>query len=97
MCTRQECFDRLRNAAPQIKKDYGVTSMCVFGSMARGDNHDGSDIDLFVDMPPKFLQHIRLANFLEDLLGLSVDLISKHKNMDPFFLNEIERDGISII
>ena len=27
--------------------------MCVFGSMARGDNHEGSDVDIFVEMPPK--------------------------------------------
>ena len=70
--------------------------MCVFGSMARGDNHEGSDVDIFVEMPPKFLQSIRLANFLEDLLGTSVDLIRKHARLDAFFLNEIKRDGVVI-
>ena len=49
MCTRKECFERLHQAAPFIQKEYGVTSMRVFGSMARGDNHEGSDIDVFVD------------------------------------------------
>lgn len=51
MCTRQECIDRLRYAAPFLQKGYGVTAMTVFGSMARGDNHPGSDVDIFVDMP----------------------------------------------
>ena len=96
MCTRKDCFNRLQKAAPYIQKEYGVTSMRVFGSMARGDNHEGSDVDLFVEMPPKFLKSIHLANYLEDLLGVSVDLIRKHSHMDEFFLNEIQRDGIVI-
>ena len=97
MCTRQECFERLHNAAPYIRKEYGVTSMCVFGSMARGDNREDSDVDVFVEMPPKFFLSIRLKHYLEDLLGKAVDLIGKHGNMDAFFLNEIKRDGIVII
>lgn len=71
--------------------------MRVFGSMARGDNREGSDVDVYVEMPPKFFQSIRLKHYLEDLLGLDVDLIGKHANMNPFFLNEIQRDGIVII
>ena len=97
MCSREECFNRLRKAAPTIQKDFGVTSMCVFGSMARGDNRPDSDVDVFVEMPPKFFLSISLKNFLEDLLGLGVDLISKHANMNAFFLNQIKKDGIVII
>ena len=46
MCTREECFARLHEVAPRIQKEYGVTSMLIFGSMARGDNKAGSDVDL---------------------------------------------------
>lgn len=79
MCTRAECFERLHQAAPYIRSEYGVTSMRVFGSMARGDNHEGSDVDVFVEMPPKFLLSIRLADYLENLPGVSVDLKASTK------------------
>ena len=97
MCTRQECFDRLHAAAPYIQKEYGVKSMRVFGSMARGDNRPDSDVDIFVEMPPDAFQSIGLQQYLEDLLDKDVDLISKHRNINTFFLKQIERDGIYII
>lgn len=50
MCTRQECIDRLTEAAPYIRKEFGVTSLCLFGSMARGDNGPDSDVDVCVDI-----------------------------------------------
>ena len=96
MCTRQQCFDRLEKAAPYIRQEFGVTSLCVFGSMARGDNHEGSDVDVFVEMPPKAFKMIALKDYLEELLGTAVDLVRRHCNLSPFFLNEIQRDGITV-
>lgn len=97
MCTRQQCFDRISEAAPQIKSMFGVRSLCVFGSMARGDNRTDSDVDVCVDMPPKAFKVIALKNFLQELLGVSVDVVRRHANMDTFITKEIDRDGIYII
>lgn len=98
MCTRKECFDRLHAAAPYIKKEYGVKSMRVFGSMARGDNHEGSDVDIFVEMPSADpFKSIDLQLYLEDILGVDVDLICKHRHMNAFFISQIEKDGIYVI
>lgn len=97
MCTREECFERLRSAAPYIRKEFGVTSMRVFGSMARGDNRPDSDVDIFVEMPVNVFKSIELEQNISDMLGVSVDLICKHKNLNSFFLKQIERDGIYVI
>ena len=97
MCTRHECFSLLNEAAPHIRKEYGVTRMCVFGSMARGDNHKGSDVDVYVEMGSDAYKILGLKSYLQDLLGIAVDLVSKHPLLSQFFLNEIKRDGISII
>lgn len=75
MCTQQQCFARLAESAPYIRKEFGVTSMCVFGSMARGDNNDDSDVDVCVEMPAKAFKVIALKQYLQDLLGMSVDVI----------------------
>ena len=96
MCTRQQCIDRLTGATPFIQSNFGVTSLSVFGSVARGDNHENSDVDVLVEMPPKAFKMVELKEYLESLLGVAVDLVRRHKNLSPFFLKEIEKDAISI-
>ncbi|WP_289854979.1 nucleotidyltransferase domain-containing protein [uncultured Muribaculum sp.] len=97
MCTRQDCIDKLTQAAPYIKAEFEVKSLCLFGSMARGDNNEESDVDLCVDMPPKAIKVLALKNFLQKTLGASVDLIRRHKNLRPLFLSKIEEDAIYVI
>jgi hypothetical protein len=96
MCTQEQCLARLTNAAPYLRLEFGVESMCVFGSMARGEAREGSDVDVCVEMPPKALTVIALKNYLQDLLGMSVDVVRRSPNLDAFLLNEIKRDGIYI-
>ncbi len=96
MKTTQEYIDVLREHAPELQKRFGITSMCLFGSVARNEHHEGSDIDLFVKMPPKFYNHVLAVQYLEELLGCGVDLVMDHKNMRPFFKQQIELDGINL-
>ncbi len=96
MCTRQECITRLSDAAPFIRKEFGVKSLCLFGSMARGDNQEGSDVDVFVDMPPKAFKILALKDYLQGILGTAVDVVRRSRNLDLFMVNEIVRDGIFI-
>ena len=96
MCTRQECITRLSGAAPFIRKEFGVKSLCLFGSMARGDNQEGSDVDVFVDMPPKAFKILALKDYLQGILGTAVDVVRRSRNLDLFMVNEIVRDGIFI-
>ena len=96
MRTAQEYIDLIRAHSTELRERFGITSMRMFGSVARGQHHEGSDIDLFVVMPPKFFNHILAAQYLENLLGCPVDLIQDHKNLRPFFKEQIEKDGIDI-
>ena len=96
MRTTQEYIDVIKQHAPELKERFGITSMRLFGSVARNEHREGSDVDLFVTMPPKMFNHILAAQYLEELLGCSVDLIQDHKNLRPFFREQIERDGIDI-
>lgn len=94
--TRNEYMNIIRSHATDLYKRFGITSMRLFGSVARGEHKDGSDIDLFVTMPSKFYNYVAASEYLEGLLGCSVDLISDHENIRPFFRKQIERDGINI-
>jgi predicted nucleotidyltransferase len=57
----------------------GVASLSLFGSMARGDSTEDSDIDLLVsfDGRASFDRYMDLKLFLEDLLGRRVDLVTE--------------------
>lgn len=96
MKQRQHYINLLRDSAPDLKKQFGITSMLLFGSVARDEHHRGSDVDLLVDMPPVMYNAVAASNYLEKLLGCRVDLIRNHKTIKPSFLEQIKQDGIQI-
>lgn len=58
---------------------HGVTNAEIFGSAARGDEHEGSDLDLLVDLAPStdLFDLVRIKAELEEVLGAPVDLIPR--------------------
>jgi len=66
-----------RGELREVLHRHGVTNPEVFGSAARGDDHEGSDVDIPVDFPPG-TSIIGLQHELEDLLGVHVDLVPRN-------------------
>ena len=87
MKTREKYIALITSHAEELQNTFGITSL----------HHDGSDVDIYVEMPPKFFLIVRLKAYLEALLGCPVDIIRKHQHLNPFLLKEIERDGIEVI
>ena len=96
MSEKQQYIELLTEATPYIRSEFGVRSMRMFGSVARGEENSESDVDIFVEMPPKAFKAVGLKLFLQELLGRAVDVVRNHSHLDPFLTNEIERDGITI-
>jgi predicted nucleotidyltransferase len=76
---------------------FGVESLRLFGSVARGEAAAGSDVDLLVSFraSPTFSAYMKLRIFLEDLLGVRVDLITEsglREGVRPF----VEKDAIRV-
>lgn len=94
--TRQEYIDILRSHSDELRANYGITYMKLFGSVAKDEHREDSDVDLFVVMPPKAYTFCAAADYLESILGKNVDLVRQHSNMRPFFLNQINKYGIDI-
>ena len=86
----------LRNLWPVMQK-YGVASLWIFGSHARGDFRPDSDIDLLVEFasPPGFDNFMGLKFDLEDRLGTKVDLLSRSA-CKPRFLDAIQPDLLHV-
>lgn len=80
-----------------LKEKYGITSLSLFGSTARDEQKEGSDIDLFVETetPNPFLL-MDAKEFLEEATGSSVDIIRNHQNLNPRLRKRILKDGIFI-
>jgi uncharacterized protein len=75
--------DRLRELRADIQsaaKAHGARDVRVFGSVARGEDHDASDIDFLVVLDPgrTLLDLARLEIRLEELLGRSVDVMTEN-------------------
>ena len=71
----------------------GAQRLRIFGSVARGEDHEGSDIDLLIDMPAgtSLLQIVGLQQDIEDALGMRVDLCTErelHPSLRPRILAE---------
>ena len=96
MKTQLEYINLLQSNSEKLRKDFGITYMRLFGSVAKNSFNENSDVDLFVKMPNSFYNAIAAAQFLEELLGCKVDLICDHKNLSPFFRKQIEAYGIDI-
>jgi len=77
MKTKEEIISLLSKNKDAITAKYPVRKMAVFGSFSRGDQGPLSDVDILVDVDPSIgLEFVTLADQIEKLLGLKVDLVS---------------------
>lgn len=84
MNTREYYISLIRTHAEELRNDFGVRSLRLFGSVSRNEQREGSDVDVCVDMEPKMFLVIRLKRFLEELLQCSVDVVRLHKHINPY-------------
>ena len=78
-------------------KSFGVESLAVFGSVARGEASPESDVDILVKFhgPATFDQYMELKFFLEELLSSPIDLVTT-KALKPQVRAQIEREAIYV-
>ena len=94
---RQAILDLLNCEAPRLRRRYGVKTLALFGSMARGDDREGSDVDILVtfDGKPTFDTFMGLKLELGDLLGRPVDL-GTPETLRPELRAAVEQDLIHV-
>jgi predicted nucleotidyltransferase len=94
---RQAILDRLNAEAPGLRRRFGVKTLGVFGSVARGDGGEGSDLDVLVTFegPATFRQFMGLKLYLEDTFARPVDLATPNM-LRPRIRPGIERDLIHV-
>jgi predicted nucleotidyltransferase len=88
--TKEDVFTLLRLNGEQLRR-FGVGRISVFGSFARGEPGDDSDVDILVEFEPgreSFNNFLALAEFLEELFGRKVDLLTP-ESLNPRFGHHI--------
>ncbi|MBL7131394.1 MAG: nucleotidyltransferase family protein [Candidatus Omnitrophica bacterium] len=78
-----------------LKEKYKIKSMSIFGSIARDEGSTNSDVDVLVEFneSPDMFEFIKLEQFLENLLGAKVDLVTK-KALKPLIKDKILKEAV---
>lgn len=94
---RARTLQLLRDYMPALAREYGVTSLALFGSMSRDEAREDSDVDILVsfDGPATSARFFGVQFYLEDLLGHPVDLVTD-KALRPGLRPHVEREALCV-
>ncbi|MBI4388762.1 MAG: nucleotidyltransferase family protein [Nitrospinae bacterium] len=92
MKTREEVLRILTAEKSELQRLYKVQKLALFGSYAREEQTENSDVDILVEVDPSIgLEFVSLAERMEESLGLRVDLVSR-RSIKPKKMEVIARD-----
>jgi predicted nucleotidyltransferase len=88
---------KLLEQKPLLAEKYKVKEIGIFGSFARGEQAEASDIDILVEFsePISFFTFIDLEDHLSEILGVRVDLVSK-KALKPHIGKNILEELVEV-
>lgn len=91
-------IEEIKEKAVPIAVRYGVDSLSLFGSYARGDADENSDLDFLIlkGGMKGLLSYCGMTADLEDTFRCHVDLVTKNAIKDENFLEEISRDEVKL-
>ncbi|GAB1475748.1 hypothetical protein MASR2M70_05800 [Bacillota bacterium] len=99
MVSETNSIETTKEIITPILRAYPVRKAILFGSYAKGDASQSSDIDLYIDTNGKLkgLDFVGLLDILTSTLGVDIDLIDKsHIDPDSLIIREIESGGMII-
>ena len=94
---KQAVLTKLTNCMEEIRQRFSVQSLAIFGSIARDEAVHNSDVDVLVvfDREGSFDLFMDLKFYLEDLLGVKIDLVTD-KALRPQVRRAIEQELIHV-
>ena len=94
MLVLQDCIQKLSNFKMMFAQKYGITKLGIFGSVARNEHSEQSDIDIVVEVEkPSLRLMYELKEALKQLFNCEVDLVRFRDSLRPLFKSNIQRDG----
>jgi len=97
MKTKTEIMQLLSQYKPTAESKYGLTRLGIFGSVARGEQTEDSDVDVcYEGRVPSLLTIDRIQNDLEQMFGCHVDLVRIRKDESNMLQQRIKKEGIYV-
>ena len=94
---REIIIEKLKQFKKESRKKYQIKSLGIFGSVARGEINDKSDIDIVIEIAkPDLFLIVEIKEDLEKQLKKPVDIIRKRESMNPFLRERIAKDAIYV-
>ena len=90
---REVALKLLQEHKREFEERYGVTRLGIFGSVARDEAADESDVDVVVEMAPDLFGRVSLKEELETILGAKVDLVRYWRRMNHYLKSRIDREA----
>jgi uncharacterized protein len=86
-----------RGEVQRIARQHGARNLRVFGSVARGEAAEGSDLDLLVEMEPgrSLLDLVAIKQDLEELLGCKVDVVTEAA-VSPYLRERVLNEAVRL-
>jgi len=94
--TREEILSLLGREKPRWQERFKLRRLALFGSYARGEQREDSDVDILVDVDPSIgLEFVTLADQIEELLGIPAEVVSV-RAIKPRNWKDIERELVYV-
>ncbi|MBN1930773.1 MAG: nucleotidyltransferase domain-containing protein [Desulfobacterales bacterium] len=92
---KKEIIEILRDYKKEFAKQYGILTIGIFGSAARDEVGEGSDVDVVVRISePDLFMLVGIKNDLEERLHCSVDIVTYRDNMNQFLKKRIDGEAV---
>ncbi len=87
----------LRKYKKEFASQYNIITIGIFGSVARDDLGDESDVDIVVNISePDFFILAGIKDDLEERLNISVDIVSYRDSMNPLLKRRIDNEAVYV-
>jgi len=97
MLVLQDCINKLAAFKRSFGKQFGIKKLGIFGSVARQENTEESDIDIVVEVEkPTLSLMYELKEKLKELYHCDVDLVRFRPTLRPLFKSNILNDAVYV-
>ena len=90
-------IEQLHSMLPELREQYGVASLAVFGSYARDEQTPASDLDVLVEFeaPVSLYRQVELQDLLSQRTGVKVDLVPR-RVLRPHVGDRVVREAVPV-
>ena len=94
---KKELLETLKHYKVENKNKYGILTLGIFGSFARGEASTVSDVDIVLKTEtPDLFNIVHIKEDLEEQLHLPVDIVRLREKMNPFLRKRIDKEAVYV-